>query len=227
MSQSTPNPLNPAQQAALDAYYAEIQRASRASLQIQEINRTIAQVQERQLQQALAMQRQAFSGSLTNAMNISSGISPSSIAKPTPLMLEEAQLIAGPIVGYRGWDVTSDGWLISQIVNTTTIWVPGQPNHARCPIPQFHHSVPTSQCSCGLYAYRIRKTFRKTSRSIQGTVALWGTVIQHKEGYRAEYAYPLTLWKPTALPMAGFPASNFIDKIGERYGVPVIPEPQE
>jgi hypothetical protein len=33
-----------------------------------------------------------------------------------------------------------------------------------------------------------------TYSSVYGKVALWGRIIEHERGYRAQYAYPLELW---------------------------------
>lgn len=61
--------------------------------------------------------------------------------------------------------------------------------------------VPVWGCTCGYYACHP-KTFlaylreaqlclRVGERIIIGTVALWGRVVTHQEGYRAQYAYPI------------------------------------
>lgn len=64
---------------------------------------------------------------------------------------------------------------------------------------------PVVHCSCGLYAHKLQsqleyslqelrlKSLWTTSRMVWGTVKLWGKIIVHTDGYRAEFAYPQEL----------------------------------
>jgi CheY-like chemotaxis protein len=58
-----------------------------------------------------------------------------------------------------------------------------------------HEHAPAYACRCGIHAARIKADIPTTSteRRWIGAVALWGTVIEHKHGYRASHAYPLGL----------------------------------
>lgn len=58
-----------------------------------------------------------------------------------------------------------------------------------------HEHAPAYACRCGIHAARTRADIPTTSpeRRWIGAVALWGTVIEHKHGYRASHAYPLGL----------------------------------
>ena len=49
---------------------------------------------------------------------------------------------------------------------------------------------------------------REVRAQVLGEVALWGTIIEHRDGYRAEFGYPLRLSVPSA-PMPGFPGVLF------------------
>jgi hypothetical protein len=50
-------------------------------------------------------------------------------------------------------------------------------------------------------------------RLVYGEINLWGKVIEHEDGYRAQFGYPKRLWcTPAIEPLAGW--------IGYVYGVP-------
>lgn len=59
-----------------------------------------------------------------------------------------------------------------------------------------------------------------------GQVALWGTIIEHELGYRAQYAYPLMIDLSVVPPMPGFPVplrrARLAEAIVERYGCVVM-----
>ena len=57
---------------------------------------------------------------------------------------------------------------------------------------------------------------------VVGEVALWGRVIEHTLGYRAEYAYPIRLFRPPS-PMPGFPqpVQAPLEQLAALYGIPV------
>jgi hypothetical protein len=79
-------------------------------------------------------------------------------------------------------------------------WVPGQALEAHCPRGCLH--APTLNCQCGIYACKTRDQAvaraRFMPRAAIGEVALWGRVIEHQDGYRAQYAMPLQLWIPVS-----------------------------
>jgi hypothetical protein len=134
----------------------------------------------------------------------------------TPDLFEE-------IVGYRCWDVTPAGLLCSQAVNEPwppytvfTAWCREYPDPHRDPgVDRDGHLSsegiwtvpPVPNCMCGIYAYKdnqaaVNRTRQEpTSRAFKprravawGAVSLWGTVIEHRGGYRAQYAYPRSLY---------------------------------
>ena len=95
-------------------------------------------------------------------------------------------------------------------------WHPGQPLAARCrasavvgPIvgrSKAHdsHDAPQANCTCGVYAAKSLEHLRKNGYDrcgIYGEVCLWGTVVEHERGWRAQLAYPKNLFlSPDALP---------------------------
>ena len=58
--------------------------------------------------------------------------------------------------------------------------------------------------------------------TVAGRVALWGRVIEHDHGYRAQYGYPLALW---LAPTPGATSARTVRALAARYGVPTEPQP--
>ena len=116
-----------------------------------------------------------------------------------------------PIVGYRVWKWENTG--LKSLCGER--WHPGQSLAARCrastvvgPIAgraeAVHdaHEPPQTNCTCGVYA---AKTFHHLCSvgyakcGIHGEVYLWGTVVEHELGWRAQFAYPKSLILPPDL----------------------------
>ena len=61
-------------------------------------------------------------------------------------------------------------------------------------------SAPCLEHGCGVYArtHRLPATYVTTGpRAAVGLVAMWGRVIEHERGYRAQFAYPVALIEPS------------------------------
>lgn len=79
---------------------------------------------------------------------------------------------------------------------------------------------------CGIYAYKqlfeVGEQFGMSERDFRykvfGEVALWGKVVVHRLGYRAQYAYPLRLFCNGNISAL---------KAAEAYGIPLVPMVQE
>ncbi len=110
-----------------------------------------------------------------------------------------------PIVGCRIWNLHANGL---RSLNGVA-WLPGSPFTATC--RRDHHEAPVYGCSCGIYA---AKDYRHLGQMVQfkgyphGEVYLWGKIVVHRHGYRAQFAYPKNLvlpstvnprWAPSAL----------------------------
>ena len=136
-------------------------------------------------------------------------------------------ILREPIVGWRQWNFMYPHFLAN--LRQDTIYVPREKLEARC--EQEDHSeqqAPHLTCSCGIYAYKekprllgdIRITYGRPLappvsglRLVYGEINLWGKVIEHEDGYRAQFGYPKRLWcTPAIEPLAGW--------IGYVYGVP-------
>lgn len=104
------------------------------------------------------------------------------------------------VVGYRSWNIkkfNTTFYLSPKIlVNDNILWPHSRTFVASCyfPYTSSHiHDVPDIHCQCGIYA---NKEDISTWGATTGSVALWGNVIEHELGYRAQYAYPLSLNRP-------------------------------
>ena len=103
-----------------------------------------------------------------------------------------------PIIGHRVWL-----WDGSRLVSLNgELWHPGKPLAAECKAMSRPHQPPQTDCSCGVYAARSPEQlfpFRQLDQigyawlSIYGQVYLWGNVIEHSLGWRAQFAYPKSL----------------------------------
>jgi hypothetical protein len=89
-------------------------------------------------------------------------------------------------------------------------WLPGQAFKAICtrgnppPAEESGHESPADGCTCGVYAAKNLAHLRKigyADHGVHGEVYLWGKVVEHRFGYRAQYAYPKCLvLPPDAIP---------------------------
>ena len=116
-----------------------------------------------------------------------------------------------PIVGHRVWTWDAKG--LKSLCGER--WKPGKSLAARCrasvvvgPIAgraeAVHdaHEPPQTNCTCGVYASKSLEQLLTTGYAkcgIHGEVYLWGTVVEHELGWRAQFAYPKTLFLPSDL----------------------------
>jgi hypothetical protein len=112
-----------------------------------------------------------------------------------------------PIRGWRLWGLSATRltdspkveWRL-QSLKSKTYWNPRKAMHAACHLNC--QTVPTWDCSCGLYAYRDKQFVEPILFDIAaadpypcvlGEVAGWGHTIVHETGWRSSQAYPLSL----------------------------------
>jgi hypothetical protein len=112
-----------------------------------------------------------------------------------------------PVVAYRVW--LWDAMRLKSLNGEP--WLPGRPGEARCRVaPAARHvriadsanEVPNRNCTCGIYAAKSIEhlhRFGYEGRGIHGEVYLWGNVVEHRLGWRAQYAYPKSLILPLSL----------------------------
>jgi hypothetical protein len=118
-----------------------------------------------------------------------------------------------PLVGYRVWT-----WGTMGLKSLSGVrWHPNQSLAGRCrastvtgtgvgraEAADHTHDAPQENCTCGVYAVKTLHHFRSAGYErfgIHGEVYLWGRVVEHEVGYRAQFAYPKTfVLMPDALP---------------------------
>ena len=145
-----------------------------------------------------------------------------------------------PVEGWRAWivDPRPEGPVLQSVVRLGD-WRPGQPLVGACTgrryaVPEHHppvaHDTPFLHCGCGIHAHRLLEEAayytdgpsRRRLVTAIGPVALWGSVIECTDGWRASHAYPVRLDLP--LRRTGPAAFRELEEIAgglERYGVPV------
>jgi hypothetical protein len=104
-----------------------------------------------------------------------------------------------PIVGCRVWRWDETGL---KSVNSIP-WQPGIALAAKCVQPSTHES-PQGDCRCGVYAAKTfghlrRMRYTESERWIRGEVFLWGRMVEHEEGWRAQFAYPKNFIVPISI----------------------------
>lgn len=102
-----------------------------------------------------------------------------------------------PVVGYRVWQ-----WDATELKSLNGIgWHPGQALAFECR-EQRCHETPQANCTCGIYASKSLDHLRRLGyldNRIHGEVSLWGSVVEHEEGWRAQFAYPKEFLVPISL----------------------------
>ena len=87
-----------------------------------------------------------------------------------------------PIEAYRAW-----GWDLAGLTSLSgECWRPGRPHTAQCGMALDRHQAPQMGCTCGIYATKDPESV--SCFGIYGEVYLWGTVVEHELGWRAQFA---------------------------------------
>ncbi len=169
----------------------------------------------------------------------------STLAIGPHLGAEEPPVVIGPIRAYRSWYMRwHAGVPTLQSLYRSTVWPYEGPLQAGC---ERHctwvsrawrslrgrtaaHACPRSPCGCGIYAVTRLDlegdpaVYLAEGIQVAGSVLLWGRVIQHTSGYRAEYARPLRL---LAMPKLSPNKRVLLDRVAEQYGVSVVDHARE
>ena len=147
---------------------------------------------------------------------------------------------------YAGWQLRS--LVMRQWWEGPHLRAPVAPREWRCRADGGPHSCTWGhpQCRCGIYALKSERLtlnwvpWSQTPREgclVWGAVALWGRVVEHEKGYRAEHAMirrlvvPRRIWirscrAPCAngLPLVDvdrLPQPSLVEALGRQYGVDV------
>ncbi|MGZ8625886.1 MAG: hypothetical protein ACXWXK_04335 [Actinomycetota bacterium] len=134
-----------------------------------------------------------------------------------------------PIAGWRTWTIAGsrDGTevVLLPIAGTGKPWPPRLPVAAECAKGR-HHPVPGLDCTCGIHATLATDRLRRTrDPAVLGRVALWGRVLEHEHGFRAEQGYPqrLALICQLCFWQWGAEHSNPPDVVVRRRGGRLVP----
>ncbi len=170
-------------------------------------------------------------------------------------MTSSSSLTVGPLHAFRYWYVRWDeGRPVLQSLYYPTVWPADTPLRASCEkkpgyvVSWFRklfamqtttHPAPASECWCGIYALKhlegiehrellpqIYQPGPDRGVHVIGVVLLWGRVIQHEHGYRAEYARPLRL---LTVPPGGRDREieNLLNAASHRYAIPLVTRVEE
>ncbi len=154
-----------------------------------------------------------FVGAVSSQLNLAgqSFAQPTFLPSPPPPPLEEGMKVED-LIGWRIWTVAG-GYLKS--FSADRLWLPDEPMTGE----------PGDQDGAGVWAFKKREDAVKkmgfAGQYAYGSVKLWGSVIEHTEGFRAANARILTI-DDVATPAGTDWASLAI--LRERYGVPGVEE---
>lgn len=158
----------------------------------------------------------------------------------------EAPDYAEAVEAWRVWRVgMRDGHVVLKSVFSGSVWEPAVPLAAVCTrrhrprwrpwrLEPTDHAAPELDCRCGIYGVQSASAARSYLESqpllgreerVIGRVALWGTVVEGRLGWRASHAYPIELFVPTpAVVWSGLRRRAYVDEILfalQAYRVPV------
>jgi hypothetical protein len=106
------------------------------------------------------------------------------------------EILTEPIEGWRTWALAGsrDGSRVRLLPTFGRgAWPARSPMRAVCGKGR-RHAVPGLTCTCGIHATRDPDLVRRTrDPATLGRVALWGRVLEHELGFRAELGYPQRL----------------------------------
>ena len=122
--------------------------------------------------------------------------------------------MTGTVEAFRCWRVLPfhrlDGTLTYRLCAVGTfgvpkLWEPRRATAAVCSDFETHHEAPWPDHECGVWALKRPESARRRMVAYMqtqggspvgwaiGPVSLWGRLIEHEKGYRAQYAYPYAL----------------------------------
>jgi hypothetical protein len=121
--------------------------------------------------------------------------------------LENAGISVGAFIGWRVWKVRATQMLLESY-SQPYIWLPGEPSEGK----------PSDDGNEGIWAFRSpddakRKFDGARARMALGSVWLWGDVIEHADGYRAQFA------EVRSLDCVSDRFGDFLGCLRARYGV--------
>jgi len=166
-----------------------------------------------------------------------------------------APLVVGPLQAYRYWRVDREGGQpVLRSLYYATPWPAHGPLQAACEAAPCRlaawvrqvlsrrggrRRAPIWGCHCGIYGVtrmdhvepiamlpQPQRGLVVESWPVVGVVLLWGRVIQHAHGYRAEYARPVTLFAAPAQ-LRGRESRAVIEAAAHRYAIELVSDVEE
>lgn len=162
-----------------------------------------------------------------------------------------SSLVVGPLRAFRCWRVEwQDGCPVLGSLFHSTVWPVDGPLHASCEqrggsLASWirrrlsrnveSHPAPAWGCECGIYALSRLEDEEDLKISphicqrgpldrvlrVAGVAQLWGRVVQHDRGYRAEYAQPLRLLTIPSLVRVR-DTEGLLEAVAGRYRIPLV-----
>jgi hypothetical protein len=114
-------------------------------------------------------------------------------------------------VGWRGYTFSRPHYLTCN----STVLTPHEKNEAFCNVHE-EHFAPIKECSCGFYAFKSKDELLAQGYGYQNFLAevyLWGKVVEHINGYRAQYCYPKKLYT------RDYRAARYTEYVAYTYGI--------
>lgn len=137
----------------------------------------------------LAAARQADHDARVRAMLARFNTLTNAVEEPPKEPVKYAGIEIGEVEGWRGWH-QNKGFLTS-LVKTEKHWVPGEPMAGK---PGDHDVMGVNAFK---EARRVIDDYGQPPRDDKpifiGRIALWGEIVEHEDGYRAEFGLPKSL----------------------------------
>jgi hypothetical protein len=126
-----------------------------------------------------------------------------------------AEPVARAVAGFRAWTFGPDAQLRPVEFGAAFLdaWAPGVTT-AWC---SRGHAAPDPGCTCGLHAHTDLPARAGSPWRVLGAVVLWGRVVVHEHGLRAEHGRPVAL-----LDEPGAHAAELRRAAAEAYGIPLL-----
>lgn len=132
--------------------------------------------------------------------------------QPKPVV-ENIGIVLGEIEGYRAWRIFN-GCLVSLCVDD--VWLPGEPMMA---------TDVNEDNTNGAHAFKTLRQAVDYAAGYEhvaiGRVKLWGQIIEHEIGYRAEFSKPIEILHVRWTKIGG--ALGTAEEIAKRYGIKTGP----
>ena len=104
--------------------------------------------------------------------------------------------------GYRLWNVGRRSplsplkeFFLGSVTITGPNWPFSEKSESRC-FRYLEHNSPVFDCKCGIHAFSKMEYMKDNwirKGCIYGKVALWGRLIEHENGFRSQFAYPISI----------------------------------